>query len=72
LGLVNSIAATFFPWKNPTFALGDAAFWITATLTVLFGIPGGLLSEVGKSVLSGANAFVAAGVSQASHSLQPE
>lgn len=76
LGLTGDIAETFFPWKNPTFILGDATFWIIAILTALLAFPAGMVAEEvaadASIAAAGITAFVAAGVSQVSYSLQPE
>lgn len=65
---VDGLAQTFFPWKNPQFAFGDAAFWIVATVSMLMGIVPG----VSQGVAIGVGAFMGAGIQQTSYSLQPE
>lgn len=38
--LIDSIATTFFPWKDPQFPLGAAAPWLTAILSIIFSFMG--------------------------------
>lgn len=66
--LSGKIALTFFPWNNPEFAFGDAAFWIVAALTMLLTIVPGLV-EVAATGLA---AFTAAGIQQIAYSLTPD
>jgi hypothetical protein len=70
------MALIFFPWKNPSFLFGDAAFWVVAVFTSLFGIPGAAVEREAAIAIGaaagGIGAFLAAGIQQASYSLQPE
>lgn len=65
------MAETFFPWQDPSFALGDAQFWIVALVTALLAIPTGFASEGIAIGATGAGAFIAGGVQQVSQSLSP-
>ncbi|OCL07402.1 hypothetical protein AOQ84DRAFT_389548 [Glonium stellatum] len=66
--LSDQLALTFFPWSNPQFAFGDAAFWIVATLTMLVAVIPGLL----EAEAVGLSAFAGAGVQQLAFSLTPD
>ncbi len=65
---IEGIALTFFPWQEPEFPFGHAAFWIVAAIAMLIGIVPG----VGQSTALGVAAFAGAGVQQASYTLEPE
>ncbi|OCK74569.1 hypothetical protein K432DRAFT_447221 [Lepidopterella palustris CBS 459.81] len=65
--LSDQIALTFFPWKNPKFPFGDAAFWINAIISILFSI----IPGISVPLKSGLTALTKAGVQQAEYSLQP-
>ena len=65
--LSEKIALTFFPWNNPEFAFGDAAFWIVAALTMLLAIVPGSL----EVAATGLTAFAGAGIQQIAYSLTP-
>jgi hypothetical protein len=59
--LIDGIATTFFPWNDPQFPLGNAQFWITAILSIIFTGP-----------FAGAFGLLAgAGVQEAAYALQP-
>jgi hypothetical protein len=65
--LINSIATTFFPWKDPQFPLGDAAPWITAILSIIFSFMG----PEGRVVGQLASQLASAAISEVTMSLQP-
>ncbi|KAH0538828.1 hypothetical protein FGG08_004604 [Glutinoglossum americanum] len=69
-GLIDEMALMFFPWKNPHFALGDAAFWIVAVITALaaFGTFGAVELAV---ALVGVGAFAGAAIQQVTLALTP-
>ena len=72
--MTKDIANVFFPWKQPKFLLGDAAFWIVALITAIFAAPA-LIAGPGAAVIAvgavGVGAFVGAGVQQLSYALEP-
>ena len=72
--MTKDIANIFFPWKEPKFLLGDAAFWVVALVTAIFAAPV-LFAEAGAEAIAfgsvGLGAFVGAGVQQVSSALEP-
>lgn len=71
--MTKDIANIFFPWKEPKFILGDAAFWVVALITAIFAAPA-LILHIGVEATIAAvalGAFVGAGVQQVSNALEP-
>jgi hypothetical protein len=64
----SAIAQTFFPWQDPTVHVGEALFWVDATVGALFGFlaPESRLGIAGKDAIV---AFANAGIQEAQLSL---
>ena len=65
----SAIAQTFFPWQDPTVHVGEALFWVDATVGALFGFlaPETRLGIAGKDAIV---AFANAGFQEAQLSLK--
>ena len=75
LGLIDEMAALFFPWKDPVYKGDDAAVWIAAALATIFAAfaaPVAPVAPIAASALVGAGAFLAAGANQAALNLKPQ
>lgn len=73
---IGEIVSTFFPPSDPSFPLGQGIPWISALISLVFGL-GGLIPEIGAAErvenvgLSSFGYLVGAGFTMATNNLQP-
>lgn len=68
---INHIATVAIPVRDPTFILSDVAFWLIAILASIVSFVPIVEPEMAATIASGVGAFSAAGIQQASYTLEP-